>query len=182
MNKITFKICLLFAPLAYAIHHFEEHMIFNFRAWRLLYFADSNPLSTEAVFVILSAITLAYIILHSIVENKASAQSVILFLMATQVNNVIFHAGGTIIFKHFSPGLITAIILYIPTNVIIAYKAFQEGWVTKRSLIVLFLLGGLVFWSFEQFGPGPMVTVLIATYVWIVYETIKKIKRGQTCA
>ena len=111
MNKITFKMALLLAPLAYAVHHFEEHMIFNFRAWRLQYFSDNNPLSTEAVFVILTAIALLYIFLHSIVENKASAQSIILFLMATQVANVFFHAGGTMILGHFSPGLITAILL-----------------------------------------------------------------------
>ena len=47
MNKITFKISLLFAPIAFSFHHFEEHIIFNFREWRLLYFSDNNPLSRE---------------------------------------------------------------------------------------------------------------------------------------
>jgi len=173
MKKITFKTALLFAPLAYAIHHFEEHIIFNFRDWRLLYFSDSNPLSTEAVFVILTAITLIYIIFHSILENKATAQSIILFLMATQVANVFFHAGGTIIFQDFSPGLITAVLLYIPTNILIAYKAFQEKWVAKRSLVLLFILGGIVFSLFELLGPAPMVSVLVVTYVWIFYTAIK---------
>ena len=176
MNKITFKISLFFAPIAYAFHHFEEHIIFNFRDWRLLYFSDNNPLSTEVMFVILSAIMMIYIILHFIIENKASAQSVILFLMGTQVNNMIFHTGGTIVFQDFSPGLITAILLYIPVNIIIAQKALQEGWISKRSLTVLFLLGGLLFWLFEQFGPFPMVTVLLTSYLWIIYETFR-IKR-----
>jgi hypothetical protein len=176
MNKLNFKISLLFALLAYAVHHFEENIIFDFRAWRLQYFSDNNALSTEAVFVILTAVTLTSIITHMIVENKASAQSVIMLLMATQVNNVIFHAGGTIVFSHFSPGLITGILLYIPVNIVISYKAFQEGWVSKRSLVILFLIGGLVFWAFEQIGPLPMVTVLVAAYIWIAYETIKNVK------
>jgi hypothetical protein len=176
MNKINFKISLLFAPLAYAVHHFEENIIFDFRAWRLQYFADSNPLSTEAVFVILTAITLLSVITHVIVENNASAKTLILFLMATQVNNVIFHAGGTIVFNHFSPGLITGILLYIPVNIVISLKALQEGWVSKRSLLILFLIGGLTFWAFEQVGPLPMVTVLVASYAWIAYETIKNVK------
>lgn len=174
MNKVSFKISLMFAPLAYAIHHFEEHIIFNFRAWRLQYFADSNPLSTEAVFVILTAITLIGIILHMIVENKASAQSIILFLMATQVHNVFFHAGGTIFFNHFSPGLITAILLYIPVNVLIAFKAYQENWISKQSLIILFVIGGFAFWLFEQFGPRLIIAVLVVTYTWIAYETVKR--------
>ena len=173
MNKITFKISLLFAPLAYAFHHYEESIIFNFRAWRSLYFPDNKLPSTELMLIILMVISLVYIILHFIIENKATAQSVIIFLMATQVNNMIFHTGGTIVFQDFSPGLITAILLYIPVNIIIAQKALQEGWISKRSLTVLFLLGGLLFWLFEQFGPFPMVIVLLTSYLWIAYKTFR---------
>ena len=173
MNKITFKISLLFAPLAYAFHHYEESIIFNFRAWRSLYLPDNKLPSTELMLLILMVISLVYIILHFIIENKATAQSVIIFLMATQVNNMIFHTGGTIVFQDFSPGLITAILLYMPVNIFIAQKALQEEWITKRLLIVLFLLGGLLFWLFEQFGPFPMVIVLLTSYLWITYETFR---------
>jgi len=177
MNKITFKISLLFAPLAYVFHHCEESIIFNFRAWRSLYFPDNKLPSTELMLVILMAISLVYIILHFIVQNRASAQSVIIFLMATQVNNMIFHTGGTIVFQDFSPGLITSILLYIPVNIIIAQKALQEGWISKRSLTVLFLLGGIIFWSFVKLGLFLMVTVLLISYLWIAYETFS-IKRA----
>ncbi len=173
MNKITFKISLLFAPLAYAAHHFEEMIIFNFREWRSLYFADSNPLSSEAVFVILTAITLIYIILHYIFENRATAMSIILFFMATQVNNILFHAGGTLVFGHFSPGLITALLLYLPVNVIICMKALKEGWVSPVSLVILFVAGGALFWLFEQFGPFPMIGFLTATYIWTGVEAVR---------
>ncbi|MCR9141548.1 MAG: HXXEE domain-containing protein [bacterium] len=173
MKKIPFAISLLFAPLAYTIHHFEEHVIFNFREWRLQYFADNNPLSTEVVFLILTAITLVYIILHQILENKASAQSAILFFMASQVHNVIFHAGGTLYFWHFSPGLYTGVLLYLPVNAFIVYKALQEKWLTPRSLAVLFVLGGLIFWAFEAVGPFPMFATLAATYIWIGIEAKK---------
>jgi hypothetical protein len=175
MNKITFTTSLLFAPVAYAIHHYEEHMLFNFREWRLLYFADNNPLSTELVFMILTTITLVYIILHQIFENKASAQSAVLFLMASQVQNVIFHAGGTLYFWNFSPGLYSAILLYLPVNAFIVFKALREEWLTLRSLSVLFVLGGLIFWAFEMLGPLPMVTTIVVTYVWIGIEAKKKV-------
>ena len=177
MNKITFKISLLFAPLAYAFHHYEESIIFNFRAWRSLYFPDNKMPSTEMMLVILMAITLVYIILHFKVENKASAQSIIIFLMASQVNNIIFHTGGTVVFQDFSPGLITAILLYIPVNIFIMQKALQEGWISKSSLIVLFLLGGLIFWLFVNFGLIIMLTTLVISYLWIAYETFR-IKRA----
>ena len=172
MNKITFKISLLFAPLAYAFHHCEESIIFNFRAWRSLYFPDNKLPSTELMLVILMVIMFVYIILHFIVENRASSQSIILFLMASQLNNVIFHASGTIVFQDFSPGLITAILLYVPVNIIILQKALQEEWISKRSLIVLFLLGGVLHVSFIKFGLFLIVTMLLISYLWIAYETL----------
>ena len=179
MNKIGFKTALLFAPLAYAFHHFEEHMIFNFREWRLLYFSDNNPLPTEAVFVILTAITLIYIILHLIFENKATAHSILLFLMATQVANFFFHAGGTLFFQHFSPGLITATLIYIPINIFIIKKALKENWVTKQSILIIFITGSVLFTLFEILGPLPLLTFLIGSYIWIIY-TYKKEQANTT--
>ncbi|MEM8861811.1 MAG: HXXEE domain-containing protein [Chloroflexota bacterium] len=174
MKWLNFKTSLLFAPLAYAIHHAEENLILNFRAWRLQYFSDNNPLTTEAVFVILTAITLIYLILHSLYENKTSANLVILFLMGSQVANVIFHAGGTVIFWHYSPGLITGLLLYVPVNIVILVKAYQEHWVTKRSLIVLLIAGNIVFWIFEIFGPLPVLILTIITFGWIIVTGTKQ--------
>ena len=123
--------------------------------------------------LILMVISLVYVILHFIIENKATAQSVIIFFMATKVNNMIFHTGGTIVFQDFSPGLITAILLYIPVNIIIAQKALQEGRISKRSLTAFFFLGGFIFWSFVKLGLLLMVTMLLTSYLWIAYETFR---------
>lgn len=173
MNKISFGTSLLLAPLAYVFHHYEEHMIFNFRAWRLSYFPDNNALSTEHVFLILTGITLIYILLNQILRSKAAAHSILLFLMASQVHNVFFHAGGTLYFRHFSPGLYTGILLYLPANAFIVYKAFQEKLLNWRSLGTLFVLGGIVFWAFEKLGPAPMTTTIVVTYLWIGFDQFK---------
>jgi hypothetical protein len=71
--RLPFRTSLLLAPLAYAIHHGEEHLIFNFRAWRLRYFADNNALSTEAVLVILVSVSMVYLLLHATIRNRVSA-------------------------------------------------------------------------------------------------------------
>ncbi len=173
MKKFTFKSSLLFAPLAYALHHCEESIIFNFRAWRSQYFPENEMPSTEMMLVILMVITFVFIILHFKFENRASAHSMIIFLMASQVNNVIFHAGGTIVFHDFSPGVITAILLYIPVNLFIMQKALQEKWIPKILLIVYFVLGGIIFWLFENFGLFIIIITLIISYLWIAYEVFK---------
>ncbi len=89
MNK--FKNLIVLAPLIYAIHHFEEHIIFNFREWRLTYFADNNSIPTEAVLSILISLILVFIFIHLIKNNRASATLVLFFLMTAQVVNAFFH-------------------------------------------------------------------------------------------
>ena len=168
MKKFDFKTSLLLAPLAYAIHHIEEHVLFNFREWRLTYFPDNNPLPTEAVLSIIMAITLVYILYHQIASTRESAEGVLFFLMATQVHNVIYHVGGSLLTLSYSPGTITAILLYMPTNVIIIRNAFREEYINKNSCIFLFIAGGLTFWLMEFFGIVCFILGVILSGIWII--------------
>ncbi len=166
MSRLPFSTALLLAPLVYAIHHAEAHLFLNFRAWRLKYFPDNNALSTEAILAILVSFGLVYIILHASVRTKVSAWMALTFLMATQVHNAIFHLGATIAFRDFSPGLITAILLYLPVNLLIARSALQEQWVSSRQLGVIFIAGGILFWAFGFVGPPVLLVATLATWIW----------------
>jgi hypothetical protein len=166
MSRLPFSTALLLAPLVYAIHHAEEHLFLNFRAWRLKYFPDNNALSTEAILAILVSFGLVYIIIHASVPTKVSAWMALTFLMATQVHNAIFHLGATIAFRDFSPGLITAILLYLPVNLLIARSAVKEEWVSPRQLGVIFVAGGVLFWAFEFVGPPVLLVATLATWIW----------------
>ena len=74
-----FKNLIVLGPLIYAIHHFEEHIIFNFREWRLKYFSDNNAISTETILIILSSLLLLFIFIHLVKKNKASAHIILFF-------------------------------------------------------------------------------------------------------
>lgn len=166
MFRLPFNTALLLAPLAYALHHGEEHLAFNFRAWRLRYFPDNNALSTEAVLVVLISVGLIYLLLHATVRSRISAAMSIVFLMATQVHNALFHLGGTLWFADFSPGLITAMALYLPVNWLIARAALAEGLVTTVQLGWLFAAGGALFWAFEMLGPAVLLVATLITWAW----------------
>lgn len=166
MARIPFSSALLLAPLVYAIHHAEEHLFFNFRAWRLKYFPDNNALSTEAILAILVSVGLVYLLIHATTRTRVSAWVTLMFLMATQVHNAIFHLGATIIFRDFSPGLITAMALYLPANGLIAQAALREGWVSPRQLGAIFIAGGVLFWAFEWIGPPVLLVATLATWIW----------------
>ena len=131
MNK--FKNLIVLGPLIYALHHFEEHVIFNFREWRLTYFADNNPISTEEVLIRLIALLLVFIFIHSIKSNRGSAHIVLFFLMTTQVVNAFFHIFFSFYFYDFSPGSITAALLYLPINFLIIRSAFNENFLNQAT-------------------------------------------------
>ena len=85
-----FKNLIVLGPLIYALHHFEEHVIFNFRDWRLAYFADNNPIPTEEVLIRLIALLLIFVFVHLIKNNRGSAHIVLFFFNDNSGGECIF--------------------------------------------------------------------------------------------
>ena len=167
MNK--FKNLIVLGPLIYAIHHFEEHVIFNFREWRLSYFSDNNSITTEAILIILISQLLIFIFLHLIKNNRGSAHIVLFFLMTTQVINAFFHIFFSFYFYDFSPGAMTAVLLYLPVNYFIIKAAFRDGYIKSYvELLILFLSGIATFTLFEMIGPKVLGYALILMPVYYI--------------
>ena len=162
-----FRNLIILSPLIYVIHHFEEHIIFNFREWRLLYFLDNNPLTTEEVLLRLLAVLLIMIFLHSIKRNKPSAHIILFFLMTTQIVNALFHIFFSFYYSDFSPGTVTAVLLYLPINYLIFNAAFNEGYVNNIIEIgYIFVLGVITFALFEIIGPKVMLAAFILSILY----------------
>ena len=165
-----FKNLIILGPLIYAIHHFEEHIIFNFREWRLKYFLDNNSLSTEEVLLRLLALLLVWVFIHSVTKNKASAHVLLFFLMTTQVVNAFFHIFFSFYFSDFSPGAITGVLLYLPVNYLILRAALYEGYLnSSKEIGYIFILGASTFVLFEMIGPLVMqITTLLSIAYYII--------------
>ena len=162
-----FRNLIILSPLAFVLHHFEEHIIFNFREWRLTYFLDNNSLSTEEVLLRLLAVMLVFIFLHSIRRNKGSAHILLYFLMTTQVVNAFFHVFFSLYFLDFSPGAITGVLLYLPVNYLIFKSARNEGYLdSAREIGYIFILGSATFALFEYIGPIVMQISLLLSVIY----------------
>ena len=163
----SFRDLIILSPLIYVIHHLEEHIIFNFREWRISYFLDNNPLSTEEVLIRLLAVMLIMIFLYSIKRNKPSAHIILFFLMTTQIVNAFFHVFFSFYFWDFSPGAITGVLLYLPINYFIFKSALKEGLIgSKKEIGYLFILGACTFTLFELIGPQVMLSALILSVIY----------------
>ena len=172
-----FKNLIVLGPLIYAVHHFEEHIIFNFREWRLSYFSDNNLLSTEEVLIRLISLLLILVFVHLIKNNRGSAHLILFFLMTTQVVNAFFHIFFSFYFYDFSPGTITAVLLYLPINYLIIKSAFDEEFLkTFLELFLLFSAGIITFTLFELIGPQVIVyTALLSPLYYIVINKMERV-------
>ena len=164
-----FRNLIVLGPLIYALHHFEEHVIFNFRDWRLAYFSDNNPIPTEEVLIRLIALLLIFIFIHLIKNNRGSAHIVLFFLITTQVVNAFFHIFFSFYFYDFSPGVITAALLYLPINFLIIKSAFKEGFLKSYlELLLLFVSGITTFAMFELIGPEVIAYSVLLTPLYYI--------------
>ena len=168
-----FRNLIILAPLIFALHHFEEHIVFNFREWRLKYFLDNNALSTEEILIRLISLLLILVIVHIIKKNRGSAHVVMFFLMTTQVVNAFFHIFFSLYFLDFSPGAITAVLLYLPVNYLIFRAAFLEGYLRSISeFLLIFFAAILTFSLFELIGP--IVIIYSITFMPLYYIFVNK--------
>tara|TARA_Y100000746_G_C15436567_1_gene420886 strand:- start:745 stop:1272 length:528 start_codon:yes stop_codon:yes gene_type:complete len=170
-----FKNLIVLGPLIYAIHHYEEHVIFNFREWRLNYFLDNNAIATEEVLIRLISLLLIVIFIHLIKKNRGSAHVVLFFLMTTQVVNAFFHIFFSFYFADFSPGAITGIILYLPVNYLIFKAAINEGFIKSYlELFLIFIAGATTFALFELLGPKVIgFTVLLMPLYYVLINKVE---------
>ena len=174
-----FKNLIVLGPLIYALHHFEEHVIFNFRDWRLAYFADNNPIPTEEVLIRLIALLLIFVFVHLIKNNRGSAHIVLFFLMTTQLVNAFFHIFFSFYFYDFSPGAITAVLLYLPINFLIIRSAFQEGFLRSYlELCLLFVAGITTFALFELIGPEVIAYSVLLTPIYYIMMNRSKLAKS----
>jgi len=115
---------------------------------------------------------LIFVIIHLIKNNRASAHILIYFLITAQIANAFFHIFFSFYYQDFSPGSITAVLLYLPVNYFIIMAAFNEGFLKNRlELGILFFLGAITFILFEMIGPIViLISILLSVLYYIIFN------------
>ena len=111
-----------------------------------------------------------FALLHLVKNNKASAQVVMFMFFAIQVVNAFYHIFFSFYFSDFSPGTVTAALLYLPVNFLIVQAAFKEGLLKSYlEYGCIALLGTATFVLFEIFGPiiiGLAIIFSLTYFFW----------------
>ena len=147
-------------------------MVFNFIEWKLKYFYHSAAaLSTEAILSILVCVLIGFVLLHLVKNNKASAYVILYVLFTIEIINALFHIFFSLFYSDFSPGTITAVLVYLPGNYLIVRAAFQEGYL--KSYIeygYIALLGTTTFVLFEIYGPVIIGLSIICSLLYFAWS------------
>jgi hypothetical protein len=122
---------LWIAVAAYAAHILEE-FTYNWKSWVTQ--TLGVPVDWPDFYVTNAAVVVLGICCAQIGWRLPEFSLIYPSLML--VNALFFHLVPTIFYKRFSPGLITALVLFLPIADWTYYGAYQDGVLTTRALVI----------------------------------------------
>jgi hypothetical protein len=130
------EIWLWVATAAYGLHALEEFML-DWKDWA------NNVLKLPVdwpIFYVVNALVVVLGIIASIIGWRLPALS-LAFPALMLINAVFFHILPFVVKKKFSPGLISAVVLFLPIGTWLFYGADKDGVLTTTTAIIAVVLG-----------------------------------------
>ena len=134
---------LWIALAAYAVHLLEE-LSFNWKEWAhstlgltSLEWNHFYVANSAVMFIAIAAVMVGW---------KLPAFGLIIVVLML-INGIFFHILPTIIQRKISPGVITAVILFLPVASWIYYGAYLDGVLSVTNFCISIILGGALMTS-----------------------------------
>lgn len=133
---------LLAAPVVFTVHVLEEAP--GFVTWVNSHIdRDITQSSFWIGNFIALLITLAVVFFQWISESKLSALMVLTWLGFLMVGNAVLHIGAAVIYGTYVPGVVTAILLYLPFSALAIASLLRSRRVSPVAATVAVVLGAL---------------------------------------
>jgi len=133
---------LLFAPLVFVAHFLEEGP--GFVPWFNAHFA--RGITAELFWTVNATallITVLVVLVYRAGESAAGVILLVAWLSFLMLTNAIFHITGAIVDQDYVPGLVTAILLYLPYCGWVAVEVVRSRRVAPGLLAAAAVVGGL---------------------------------------
>jgi hypothetical protein len=131
-------------PLSYALHILEE-WFGGFRDWIALFVGSPLP---ATAFIVINAIAMAAMIAATWASTTRAGYGWAGIAVATVlVVNALAHTFGTLVTSRYSPGLVTALLLYLPLAGLVLLRASSraERGAFRTGVLAGFAIHALVF-------------------------------------
>lgn len=133
---------LLLAPLLFAAHVAEEAP--GFVTWVNSHI-DRDI--TQDVFWTVNLtgllITLAVVLFEWLSRSRGSALVALAWLGLIMAGNAVLHVGGAIVYSGYAPGVITALLLYVPFTVLAIASALRTRRLSASAVSIAVIIGAL---------------------------------------
>ncbi len=133
---------IFFLCLFYAIHMAEEFP-FGFVEWGDRYFGNfdwtQNLIGNFMFFVCLASA--CYLYYRNSTKYLWVGMSGAMWILS----NAFLHISATILSREYSPGVVTATVIYIPGGLYFLIKWARKGLLTWKNIILSFIVGGMLF-------------------------------------
>ena len=139
---MTHEYILWFVLFGYATHVLEERILL-WLPWAQKTF--HLPLSWDDFYVANAVVMFAALSAAMVGWKCVSFGLIIAALML--INGIFFHILPTLVKKQFSPGVITAIFLFLPIGFSSFYGAYLDGVLTWMNAVFSFIFGWLLMAS-----------------------------------
>ncbi len=139
-----FLICLF-----YGLHMVEE-FAFGFVPWGDRYFGRfdwTQNLIGNFIFLICVAAA-CYLYYENPIRHLWAGMSAVMWILA----NAFLHISCTILGREYSPGVVTATVLYFPGGVYFLWEWGRSGLLTWENVLLSFLVGAMIFMLIPTFA------------------------------
>jgi hypothetical protein len=133
---------LLAAPLIFAAHVVEEAP--GFVAWAN---AHIDRGITQEIFWTANlaglGITLMVVLFEWVSRSKASAIVALAWIGFVMVGNAVLHTAGSIIDRGYAPGVVTALLLYVPFSTLVIAGVVRTRRLSRTAAAIAVVIGAL---------------------------------------
>jgi hypothetical protein len=134
------RVLLLAAPLIFIAHFSEEAP--GFVAWFNAHVQRgiTAPLFWTVNYTALG-ITVGVVILEWLSSSALSAAAVVAWLSLLMLANALFHVAGALVDRAYMPGVVTAILLYLPFYIWVIWCTLARGRLSRSAVMVAAIVG-----------------------------------------
>lgn len=153
---ISRRAALLLVPVLITVHNAEEALAMpaalGVLSTRLpAQLASIIPTYSQFLAALAIVTVLPWLIWLLGIARRETRSGIILLLLLVQMVmlvNVASHVAAAVFLRGYAPGVVTALALNLPFSIYLLRRAMREGWISRRTLIVLMLAAVLIH------GPG----------------------------
>jgi len=141
IGKLSFREFIWALPIGWALHEMEE---WNIISWYQRHFVNPPEMTSLSVLSLLffsALVGFVWTFIASLFRNpKVTAGILLLFFILAAFMNAIQHISWTVMFNAYSPGVLSSVLLIIPSVSYVTSRCLSERLLPKWYIIILYLL------------------------------------------